>query len=758
MSDKSAIIKEAQKYLARGQMDKAIAEWEKLIKESPDGNTYNTIGDLYLKKGDKTNAIDSYHKAAACFRDEGFALKALALYKKVLNLNQADAVSLLALGELNEGKGLVTDAIKFYLAAADSFTKEGKKEKILEIYDKILNLSPGNIPLRNKVIEIYLKENLTQEAAKQYFQIANLYSEKHEAQRAIEYYQKALAINPVNKETILDLNAAYEKAGNLKQATEQMKEAATLFPQDTEVLIRAAEIHAVAELFDQAKLYLAQSKELEPANIRARRLLGEVYVKEGRNDLAWVEYLPVLDEMLLEENYDDAIKILESFKEVDPVETGKRLVSLYMQLGDQGRAFQQLTSLGRIFIGQNKLREALNCFKEALRTDPENEELKQEVIELEKQLGKEQITVGAEKTVEEALIEADIYLRYGLYENARDILVSFKEKEPANTDIHMRLKTLFIDTGDKEQAVAECILLAELYEKQGDWKERDQILREAREIYPEDPRLLTITTPEAYAEEAVAGTAEKPSFEEYSEEVAEADFYSRQGLIDEARAIFERLQTLFPENQIIRQKLESLGLTPQGGEQEEYIAAGKEETISPEEMLEAETLITEPALDSDVMDIFNEFKKGLEKELQEEDYETHYNLGIAYKEMGLIDDAIREFQASLKDPKRFIHSSNMLGVCYIEKGLYPLAIDVLNNAIEKMEDRGEAYWAMKYDLAEAYAKNGHAKEAFELYMQVYGWNSKYRAVAEKIDQIRGALEEGSGQKKPKDRKDRVSYL
>ena len=53
MSDKAAIIKEAQKFLARGQIDKAIAEWEKLIKESPDANTYNTVGDLYLKKAIK---------------------------------------------------------------------------------------------------------------------------------------------------------------------------------------------------------------------------------------------------------------------------------------------------------------------------------------------------------------------------------------------------------------------------------------------------------------------------------------------------------------------------------------------------------------------------------------------------------------------------------------------------------------------------------------------------------------------------------
>ena len=53
MADKTALIKEAQKYLAKGQLDKAVAEWEKIVREYPDGNNYNVIGDLYLKKGDK---------------------------------------------------------------------------------------------------------------------------------------------------------------------------------------------------------------------------------------------------------------------------------------------------------------------------------------------------------------------------------------------------------------------------------------------------------------------------------------------------------------------------------------------------------------------------------------------------------------------------------------------------------------------------------------------------------------------------------
>ena len=151
MADKTALIKEAQKYLAKGQLDKAIGEWEKIVREYPDGNGFNFIGDLYLKKGDKKNAVEAMHQAAGIFRQEGFTLKALALYKKVLNVIPTDSAALYALGELSEEKALTTDAIKYYLATADSLSKEGRKGELLDIYSKILSLSPTNIPLRVKV-------------------------------------------------------------------------------------------------------------------------------------------------------------------------------------------------------------------------------------------------------------------------------------------------------------------------------------------------------------------------------------------------------------------------------------------------------------------------------------------------------------------------------------------------------------------------------------------------------------------------------
>jgi len=755
MKDKASIMKQAQRYLNKGQVDKAIAEWEKLIKEYPDGNTYNTIGDLYIKKGNKKNAIDAFHKAADFFMRDGFSLKALAIYKKIVNINPTDADSLFAMGGISEERGLITDAIKFYLAAADSLSKEGKKEKLLDIYGKMLAVSPSNISLRNKVAGIYIKEGLLSQALKEYLYIARLYEEKEEIEKSIGYYQKVLDIQPSNKEAILEINHLYEKTGDLKQAVEQIKEATARFPQDTDICLRSAELCLKLRRFDEAKELLRKVTETESANIKVRKLRAEIYTKEGEMEKAWAEYLPVLNEITLEAEYDDAVKLLESFKDVDPLETGKRLVSLYRQHAENLRLVYELIFLGDVFKAKGMHKEALNCYKEALSITPDDTSLNAKVVELEKE-GVEEFVKG-EKDVDEALAEADIFLKYGLYEDAKHILEELRGREPENIDLHLKLKYMYFNMADKEQAVAECLILYDLYGKAGDSEKREQIIEEAYTISPEDPRLIGKIEKPIYEEPVPTTPQEVLSLEDYMEEIAEADFYYRHGFINEAQEILERLQKIFPENKEIAQRLVSLS-KPVEGEEKIEVEEERKEFVAPEgETLEAQD-IYESALNSDVLEVFKEFKKGLEKEVEEADYETHYNLGIAYKELGLIDDAIREFQISIKDPASFVSSSTVLGICYMEKGLYSLAIDVLSKAIKKIENKSEPYWAIKYDLAEACEKNGNLEEALDLYTEVYGWNSKFRTVSDKINGVQAKITKGVGHKKQKDKKDRISYL
>ena len=916
MLDKTAVMKEAQKHLAKGAVDKALSELEKLVAENPDGNTFNIIGDIYLKKGNRKAATDYFQKAAKFFWHEGFSQKAQALYKKVLNINPADTDALYAFGELSEEKGLITDAIKYFLATADILAKEGRKDKIFAIYQKILSLSPENIPLRIKIADIFIKEGLKSDAAREYEHIARIHDQKNDYQKAIEFFQKAIDIHPLSKDATMGLNYLYEKTGEMRQAIEQMKDAMVLFPEDLDILFRCAELSFLADDAGNAEKCLIKITEREPKNIKARRMLGELFLKTGSKEKAWEQYAPVLDDILIVEKHEDAISLLDTFRTFDPFEITRRLISLCKQVGENDRVCDELITLGDIYASRDMEEEARACYIETLEIHPEHavarlrlapprphpgpeaeeppaleiepavftEEIQEvsgpsesgadesEVIEIpgaDKKEEPDHIDVTGDKSLDEVITEADIFSRYGLIHEAQKLLEGLKHKFPRNMDVHLRLKTLYTDIHDKEAAVTECIILSELYKRRGDAIKAEQVLKDAFEIDPEDPRLAErgfaqLMEPTSYAATSDSGFGEAISqkeltIEDYEEEIAEADFYARQGLTGEAIHILEKLHKLFPGNRAVHERLEALGQTypmPDSADMtggvgmtdafgiSEYVEAPKEVEIpavpgteeeltlgeaeedegkikvpdttdmpesydeskegkppelslpsdvpvmesppephpivtdipdridatkpefddfsfSDSDLVEAQEM-PEPQLDNDVFDIFQEFKKGLEKELGDEDSETHYNLGIAYKEMGLVDDAIKEFQTSRNDQKRFIQSSSMLGVCYMEKGLYSLAIDVLTKAVKGMEEKDESYWAMTYELAEAFEKNNNLKEALELYTQVYGWNAKFRNVSDKMTQVRAGKitdrEKIQAKEKLKERKDRVSYL
>jgi tetratricopeptide (TPR) repeat protein len=848
MHDKASVLKEAQKHLSKGAFDKAISELEKFVKDSPDGYIQNMIGDLYLKKGSQKNAVESYFKAAVFFRQVGFSQKALALYKKILNINPSHAGSLCSFGELSEEKGLVTDAIKYYLAAADILLREGKTDKILAIYQKILSLSPSNIPLRIKVADIFLKEGLKADASKEYLFVAEIYDEKADFPKAKEFYQKSIDLQPTNREAVLNLNRLYEKTGETLQAVEQMREAIAFFPEDKDMLYRCSDVSLLADDTALAKQCLLRIQEQAPEETKARRLLGELYLAEGSAEKAWEEFFPMLDSVLLEKTYDDAVRFLEQFRSVDPMGTGKRLVSLFKQFQETGRVIEELVSLGDICRGKGMLADSTAYYREAYELDPENLSLRDLLAaseaarksnmsgitepEMEEPPvmssvpgageGSEAAPVSGEgeKTFDELLTEADAFSRYGLLIEAQKLLERLKQASPENVDVHQRLKSIYTETGDKEAAVTECLILSELYKRKGDVQRSIDMLDDAGGIYPDDPRLNerglpTFSRTPADIEEQAGFvefiTEKEPVIDDYEEEISEADFYMRQGLATEALKILEKLHAMFPQHEGIRERLESLGQStsvPEAGEtaetfdlpestmigggfeppeaaetrpvleQGERPASGKGKSLPDEpaapssepdrkeyeelsfsDLVEAQEM-PEPALDSEVHEIFQEFKKGIEKELGDEDSETHYNLGIAYKEMGLIDDAIKEFQTAKNDPKRLIQSASMLGVCYMEKGFYSLAIDVIGKAIDGMKDKDDAYWAMKFDLGRAHEKNKNKKKALDLYTEVYGWDAKFRDVSDKISRLRAEMpNDAETQKdKPKERKNRVSYL
>ena len=126
--------------------------------------------------------------------------------------------------------------------------------------------------------------------------------------------------------------------------------------------------------------------------------------------------------------------------------------------------------------------------------------------------------------------------------------------------------------------------------------------------------------------------------------------------------------------------------------------------------------------------VFREFKKGVKEQLSESDYEAHYDLGIAYREMGLVEDAVSEFRIALGSGEHKLASLHMLGLCALDQGLprdgaahfeqalslpaipaqqqAPLRLDLARAFEENSDERVRAMTAWAIGAATAIASNG----------------------------------------------------
>jgi tetratricopeptide (TPR) repeat protein len=121
--------------------------------------------------------------------------------------------------------------------------------------------------------------------------------------------------------------------------------------------------------------------------------------------------------------------------------------------------------------------------------------------------------------------------------------------------------------------------------------------------------------------------------------------------------------------------------------------------------------------------------------LSAEDYDTHYNLGIAYREMGLLDEAIGEFQLAAKDPVHLVDCCSMLGVSFLEKGLPELAVKWYQRGLQAPDLKEEVTLSLLYDMGEVYLTMGDIEAARKTFVELYGINSNYRDVVAKLEEL-----------------------
>jgi len=133
--------------------------------------------------------------------------------------------------------------------------------------------------------------------------------------------------------------------------------------------------------------------------------------------------------------------------------------------------------------------------------------------------------------------------------------------------------------------------------------------------------------------------------------------------------------------------------------------------------------------------IFADFKKGVSATLGEGDYETRFDLGIAYREMGLYDDAIGEFRVCLGSPDHNFQSLTMMGLCAFDLGRYD---DAINHFEQSLASEGLAVGqqaGVNFDLGRSHVGAGDTDRARAAFERVKQLDADFPGVSEQLEAL-----------------------
>jgi tetratricopeptide (TPR) repeat protein len=274
------------------------------------------------------------------------------------------------------------------------------------------------------------------------------------------------------------------------------------------------------------------------------------------------------------------------------------------------------------------------------------------------------------------------------------------------------------------------------------------------------------TSPNHVAAPAEAGASRIQAM--MQQELESVDFYITQGYSDIALDTLELLERQFGSHPEIDSRRTQLKRGAQPGPTQEsadmilgepafqtkeavdpaaeIVFGGVEQPAAPEGPVPqySPPVRIATGIDSGLAEIFEEFRleaEGDDHTASTEDYETHYNMATAYKEMDLLDEAIREFQAAaaLSSPSdgtaRYFQCCNMLGHCFVEKAMPQAAVLWFKKGIETPGRSPEEYKAIQYELGSAYEQMDDLKQAAAAFTEVYGVDVGYRDIGERLNNI-----------------------
>ena len=740
--EKAKVLKAAEKFLSQGKINAAIKEYRQIIEHDlTDFTTLNMLGDLCVRAKLNDEAISCFSRIAEHYREKEFHLKAIAMYKKIERLTPRDPAIAFKLGSLYATQGLNADAKAQFLTVADAYTRAGKPKETLEVLHKVADLDPHNTEIRLKLAAGYLKEGLNEEAGAAFCDAGSWLYESGDFEKSLNAYQKTLELFPNNEKALKGVVSAHVALGSADEAAALLERLVADRPDDPELVLMLAHAYLDAENPQGAERATQTLLKQDPANYTKLLEVARLYLKIGEVDNATRVLAGIVEQLLAGREENDLLTLLNEALAQNPehIEALRLLVRVYWWQRDMENLRSALERLAEAAQGAGLVEDERYALTQLIRLTSD-ERYSERLLAL----GGAPDDTGTATTFETEVIPEEpptfdtfeITTRSGSFGEPEEpaAAVEFEFNSVAE-NVPMDPSASFADLNEENEA--------------------SDILSSSQNVPAGE-----LSADEAARREATL-----------LQELESVDFYITQGYRDIANDTLDLMERQFgahPDIASRRKQLEQNAAQQGTASSSAFEFAGADQFASEESKPAIDfgvAAISEnghsstpvngdgAGIDAGLAEIFEEFRQAAEEEPEaREDFETHYNMGTAYKEMDLLDEAIMEFQtaAGLTLPSdgtsRYIQCCNMLGHCFMKKELPRAAVLWFKKGLDAPGQGEEEYKALRYELGAAYEQMGDFSRARDLFTEVYGMDVAYRGVGEKLQDLE---QKKSGKKRKK---------
>jgi tetratricopeptide (TPR) repeat protein len=384
------VIASAEKLVAKGKIEAAIKEYERLLDDNPnDVNTLNRIGDLWVRINRNEEACRVFGRIADHYGKDGFFLKAIAIYKKINKLDPSRLDVYAKLADLYAKQGLAMEAKGQYQVLADYYLKHGDPANALGAYRKIAELDPNSINVHVKLADLYSQNNQVAEALKEYDRVGKMLLKRGMVDEALQVFRKALKIDPRNVDLAESLVNGLLEAKDYENSIQILETSLEANRGNARLTSLLGRVHISRGDFGAARDVLERGMEANPSEPAIREALAEVYLRQDAPDRALAIVAPLVDNAAARGEGKNAVELLHRILRVDQwhIPTLEKAVQVYTRLHEETNILASMNSLAEAHIGRKNYEAAVNILQDLVEREPENAQHKEKLAFVRQQMG-----------------------------------------------------------------------------------------------------------------------------------------------------------------------------------------------------------------------------------------------------------------------------------------------------------------------------------------------------------------------------------